>query len=94
MDFGRLVTAMVTPFGEDLQVNWSQVEVLINYLIEVQKSDSIVICGTTGESPTLTEEEKLRLFKLAVQYAKGRCKIIAGTGSYATASTILATQAG
>jgi 4-hydroxy-tetrahydrodipicolinate synthase len=92
MDFGRLVTAMVTPFGEDLQVNWPQVEVLINYLIEIQKSDSIVICGTTGESPTLTEEEKLRLFEVAVKCANGRCKIIAGTGSYATASTIHATQ--
>jgi 4-hydroxy-tetrahydrodipicolinate synthase len=92
MDFGRLVTAMVTPFDENLQVNWSQVEVLVNYLIEVQKSDSIVICGTTGESPTLTEEEKFRLFKIAVTVANGRCKIIAGTGSYATASTIHATQ--
>jgi 4-hydroxy-tetrahydrodipicolinate synthase len=92
MDFGRLVTAMVTPFDENLQVNWSQVEVLINYLIEVQKSDSIVICGTTGESPTLTEEEKLRLFGVSVKVANGRCKIIAGTGSYATASTINATQ--
>jgi 4-hydroxy-tetrahydrodipicolinate synthase len=92
MDFGRLVTAMVTPFDEDLQVNWLQVEVLINYLIEIQKSDSIVICGTTGESPTLTEEEKVRLFELSVKVANGRCKIIAGTGSYATASTIYATQ--
>jgi 4-hydroxy-tetrahydrodipicolinate synthase len=92
MDFGRLVTAMVTPFDEDLQVNWSQVEVLVNYLIEIQKSDSIVICGTTGESPTLTEEEKLRLFDISVKVADGRCKIIAGTGSYATASTIHSTQ--
>jgi 4-hydroxy-tetrahydrodipicolinate synthase len=82
---------MVTPFGEDLQINWPQVEVLIDYLIEVQKSDSIVVCGTTGESPTLSEEEKLRLFKVAVSHAKGRCKIIAGTGSYATANTIQAT---
>lgn len=92
MDFGRLVTAMVTPFTEDLQVNWPEVEVLINYLIEVQESDSIVICGTTGESPTLTEEEKLRLFDVAVKCANGRCKIIAGTGSYATTNTIHATQ--
>jgi 4-hydroxy-tetrahydrodipicolinate synthase len=92
MDFGRLVTAMVTPFGEDLQVNWPEVEVLIHYLIDVQKSDSIVICGTTGESPTLSEDEKLRLFEVAVKVANGRCKIIAGTGSYATANTIHATQ--
>jgi 4-hydroxy-tetrahydrodipicolinate synthase len=91
MDFGRLVTAMVTPFGEDLQINWPQVEVLIDYLIEVQKSDSIVVCGTTGESPTLSDEEKIRLFKVAVSHAKGRCKIIAGTGNYDTANTIHAT---
>jgi 4-hydroxy-tetrahydrodipicolinate synthase len=91
MDFGRLVTAMVTPFGEDLQINWPQVKVLIDELIEVQKSDSIVICGTTGESPTLSEEEKLQLFEAAVKHAKGRCKIIAGTGSYDTAHSIKST---
>jgi 4-hydroxy-tetrahydrodipicolinate synthase len=92
MDFGRLVTAMVTPFNEDLQVNWPQVDVLINYLIETQKTDSIVICGTTGEAPTMTDEEKLSLFEVSVKAAKGRCKIIAGTGSYATANTIHSTQ--
>jgi 4-hydroxy-tetrahydrodipicolinate synthase len=91
MDFGRLVTAMVTPFGEDLQINWPQVKVLIDELIDVQKSDSIVICGTTGESPTLTEEEKLQLFEVAVKHANGRCKIIAGTGSYDTAHSIKST---
>jgi 4-hydroxy-tetrahydrodipicolinate synthase len=91
MDFGRLVTAMVTPFGADLQINWPQVKVLIDELIEVQKSDSIVICGTTGESPTLSEEEKLQLFEVAVQHANGRCKIIAGTGSYDTAHSIKST---
>lgn len=88
MDFGRVVTAMVTPFDEDLQVNWDQVEPLIQYLIEVQQSDSLVICGTTGESPTLTEEEKLKLIELSVRYARGRCRIIAGTGSNDTAHTI------
>ncbi|UJF35392.1 4-hydroxy-tetrahydrodipicolinate synthase [Paenibacillus hexagrammi] len=93
MDFGRVVTAMVTPFDEHLQINWNQVEPLINYLIEEQQSDSLVICGTTGESPTLTEEEKLRLIEVSVQYARGRCKIIAGTGSNDTAHTIHFSQA-
>jgi 4-hydroxy-tetrahydrodipicolinate synthase len=91
MDFGRLMTAMVTPFDENLQVNWPQVEVLIDYLIEVQKSESIVICGTTGEAPTLSEAEKNKLFETAVRHANGRCKIIAGTGSYDTAHTIKST---
>lgn len=88
MDFGRVITAMVTPFDENLQVNWEQVESLINYLIEEQQSDSLVICGTTGEAPTLTDDEKLKLIELSVRYAGGRCKIIAGTGSNDTAHTI------
>ncbi|GIP36871.1 4-hydroxy-tetrahydrodipicolinate synthase [Paenibacillus sp. J31TS4] len=92
MDFGKLVTAMVTPFNEQLQIDWPQVEKLIDYLIEEQKSDSLVICGTTGESPTLTDEEKVKLFEAAVKQASGRCKIIAGTGSYDTAHTIHLTQ--
>jgi 4-hydroxy-tetrahydrodipicolinate synthase len=88
VDFGRVVTAMVTPFDEHLAVNLSQVEPLINYLIEEQQTDGLVICGTTGEAPTLTEEEKLKLIEVSVRYARGRCKIIAGTGSYDTAHTI------
>jgi 4-hydroxy-tetrahydrodipicolinate synthase len=92
VDFGRLITAMVTPFDENLQINWKQVEKLIDYLIDEQKNDSLVICGTTGESPTLTEEEKLALFKFTVQYAKGRCKIIAGTGSNDTEHSIQLSQ--
>jgi 4-hydroxy-tetrahydrodipicolinate synthase len=92
VDFGRVITAMVTPFDSELRVDRNQARKLIDYLIEEQKSDSLVICGTTGESPTLTEEEKLDLFSIAVEQAKGRCKIIAGTGSYDTAHTIHLTQ--
>lgn len=88
MGFGRVITAMVTPFDENLQVNWDQIEPLVDYLIEEQHSDGLVICGTTGESPTLTEEEKLKLIELVVTFAKGRCKIIAGTGSNSTQHTI------
>ncbi|MCS7461837.1 4-hydroxy-tetrahydrodipicolinate synthase [Paenibacillus doosanensis] len=88
MDFGRLITAMVTPFDANLQIDWDQTAKLIDYLIEEQASDSLVVCGTTGESPTLTEEEKLELFKFAVKHAGGRCKIIAGTGSNDTAHSI------
>lgn len=88
MDFGRLITAMVTPFDANLQIDWDQVAKLIDYLIEEQASDSLVINGTTGESPTLTDEEKLQLFQFAVKHANGRCKIIAGTGSNDTAHSI------
>ncbi|GAA4871982.1 4-hydroxy-tetrahydrodipicolinate synthase [Paenibacillus vulneris] len=88
MDFGRLITAMVTPFDANLQIDWDQVAKLMDYLIEEQESDSLVINGTTGESPTLTDEEKLQLFQFTVKHAKGRCKIIAGTGSNDTAHSI------
>jgi len=88
MDFGRLITAMVTPFNEQLEIDWDATGRLIDELIEVQKSDSLVVCGTTGESPTLTEEEKLELFRFAVRRAAGRAKIIAGTGSNDTAHSI------
>lgn len=92
MDFGRVITAMVTPFDSELQVDWEQAGRLIDYLIEEQGSDSIVVCGTTGESPTLTEEEKLGLFALAVKRASGRCRIIAGTGSNNTTHSIHLTK--
>ncbi|MBD2845230.1 4-hydroxy-tetrahydrodipicolinate synthase [Paenibacillus sp. IB182496] len=88
MDFGRLVTAMVTPFDAGGKIDWEAAERLIDYLIEEQLSDSLVIAGTTGESPTLSDAEKLELFRFAVKQAKGRCKIIAGTGSNNTAHSI------
>ncbi|MHA6484342.1 4-hydroxy-tetrahydrodipicolinate synthase [Paenibacillus sp. strain BS8-2] len=92
MDFGRLITAMVTPFDEEGQIDWQTAGKLIDYLIEEQGSDSIVVSGTTGESPTLTEEEKMKLFTFAVERAAGRSKIIAGTGSNDTAHTIHLTK--
>ncbi|MBB6672857.1 4-hydroxy-tetrahydrodipicolinate synthase [Cohnella nanjingensis] len=88
MSFGRLITAMVTPFNEELQIDWDVTGRLIDRLIEEQKSDSLVICGTTGESPTLSESEKEALFRFAVERASGRCKIIAGTGSNDTNHSI------
>lgn len=88
MDFGRLITAMVTPFDEELRIDWDRTAQLIDYLIEEQQSDSLVIAGTTGESPTLSDEEKAELFRFSVKQAAGRAKIIAGTGSYNTEHTI------
>lgn len=92
MSFGRLITAMVTPFDEQLNINWETTGRLIDYLIDVQKSDSLVISGTTGESPTLTDDEKVELFRFAVKHAAGRCKIIAGTGSNETAHSVQLTK--
>lgn len=90
--FGRLVTAMVTPFNEQLQIDFEKTERLIDHLI-ANGTTGIVLSGTTGESPTLSRAEKLELFRHAVAYAKGKCHIIAGTGSNDTASSIEFTQA-
>ncbi len=92
MDFGRLITAMVTPFDSEGQIDWETTGRLIDYLIDEQKSDSLVVSGTTGESPTLSDEEKVELFRFSVKHAAGRCKIIAGTGSNNTAHTIHLTK--
>jgi len=93
MDFGRLITAMVTPFNSELQVDWKQLEKLVDYLIEDQHSTGLVVCGTTGETSTLTDEEKLGLFKRVVELAAGRCKVIAGSGSNETAHSVNLTRA-
>ncbi|MDP4097485.1 4-hydroxy-tetrahydrodipicolinate synthase [Paenibacillus sp. P96] len=92
VDFGRLITAMITPFNEQGEINWDAASDLINYLIEEQKSDTLVVSGTTGESPTLSDEEKIKLFSFAVEKAAGRCKIIAGTGSNNTRHSIHLTK--
>lgn len=88
MDFGRLITAMVTPFDQSYQINWKETEKLIEYLINEQQTDGIVVCGTTGESPTLTETETLDLIQFVVKQVNGRCKVIAGTGSNNTRHAI------
>lgn len=89
--FGQVLTAMVTPFKEDGSVNYEVAEKLAAHLIE-HGSDSLVVCGTTGESPTLSWEEEFELFKVVQQAVAGRAKIIAGTGSNSTEEAIAATQ--
>ncbi|MDN9010218.1 4-hydroxy-tetrahydrodipicolinate synthase [Brevibacillus laterosporus] len=85
--FGRIVTAMVTPFNDKGQIDWDRTEKLINYLIDTG-SEALVVSGTTGESPTLSNQEKLDLFAFSVQKANGRVKVIAGTGCNDTEETI------
>lgn len=92
MDFGRLITAMVTPFDAEGRIDWEATGLLIDYLIDEQGTDSIVVCGTTGESPTLDDEEKIALFRFAVKRANGRVPVIAGTGSNNTAHSIRLTK--
>jgi 4-hydroxy-tetrahydrodipicolinate synthase len=86
MQFGRLMTAMVTPFREDLSLDEAKAAALARHLLE-NGSDGIVVCGTTGESPTLTIAEKERLFRI-VKEAAGDRPVIAGTGNYSTTESI------
>lgn len=90
--FGTVVTAMVTPFNEDLSVNWGMVKELALYLVE-NGSDGIVVAGTTGESPTLTFEEKARLFREVKEAVGDKAKVTAGTGTYNTEESIHLTKA-
>jgi len=87
MNFGRLLTAMVTPFTDLLEVDYEKVDLLVDHLIE-QGNDSIVVAGTTGESPNLTKDEKIKLFQTVVARANGKVKVIAGTGSNNTKESI------
>lgn len=87
MNFGQILTAMVTPFDHNEEIDFPATRNLINYLI-ANGTDGLVISGTTGESPTLTEEEKVKLFKFTVEVVNGRVPVIAGTGSYNTKASI------
>jgi 4-hydroxy-tetrahydrodipicolinate synthase len=89
--FGRVITAMVTPFAEDGNVNYEVAEKLAVHLVE-QGNDGLVICGTTGESPSLTWEEEYQLFQVIKGAVGNRAKILAGTGSNSTTEAIAATQ--
>lgn len=89
--FGSLITAMVTPYRDDLSLNLDLAGELADFLVE-NGSDSLVVSGTTGESPVLSIKEKLDLFKAVSQAVKGRAKVIAGTGNYCTEETIELTQ--
>lgn len=79
--------AVVTPFNADESVNYNKLDELLDYHCN-HKTDSIIICGTTGESSTLSEEEHMEVVKFAIDRVKGRVPVIAGTGSNSTYTTI------
>ena len=89
--FGRLLTAMVTPFNVKGQVDYAQAKKLAKALLE-SGSDGLVVSGTTGESPTLTAEEKVRLFEEIRTAAGKKVTIVAGTGNYNTQESIELTK--
>jgi 4-hydroxy-tetrahydrodipicolinate synthase len=85
--FGRVLTAMVTPFDSQGRLDEPATMRVVDHLLSTG-SDGLVVCGTTGESPTLSHEEKLRLFRLVKRAVAGRGTVIAGTGGNDTAASI------
>lgn len=90
-DFGRILTAMVTPFNPDQTVNYAAAAQLAQYLV-ANGSDGVVVAGSTGESATLSNEEKIRLFSTVLDAIGDKATVIAGTGSNDTRASIALTH--
>jgi 4-hydroxy-tetrahydrodipicolinate synthase len=91
--FGRVVTAMVTPFSDDLSLDVDRAQELAGWLVD-HGSDGLVVTGSTGESATLTDDEKVTMWRAVAEAVGERATVIAGTGTYDTAhSTHLSEEA-
>jgi 4-hydroxy-tetrahydrodipicolinate synthase len=88
---GEVLTAMVTPFHRDGGVNIDGFRRLCTYLVD-NGSDGLVVAATTGEAPTLSDDERLQLFAVAVETVGDRASIVAGTGTYSTAHSVHLTR--
>src|SRR6185312_16288943 len=86
--FGRLLTAMVTPFTRDGSLDVDGAQKLAAYLVDEQRNDALVISGTTGESPTTTDAEKETLLRAVVDAVGDRARIVAGVGTNNTTHTM------
>jgi 4-hydroxy-tetrahydrodipicolinate synthase len=93
-DWGKLLTAMVTPFDGNGEVNYQEARRIAAYLVDEQKNDGLVVNGTTGESPTTTEAEKLKLLETVLDEVGDRAAIVLGAGSYNTAESVHMTSEG
>lgn len=91
LNFGRILTAMITPFNEEGQVDYERMTELINHLIE-NNTDGLVVTGTTGESVVLSEEETEAIYEHVVRIVDKRIPVLAGTGSNDTKKTIALTK--
>lgn len=85
--FGRVLTAMITPFDAVGNVDYAEAGRIAQWLTE-HGSDGLVVTGTTGESATLSLDEKMRMYETVVQAVQGQAKVLAGTGTYDTAETV------
>ncbi|HEV3408268.1 MAG TPA: 4-hydroxy-tetrahydrodipicolinate synthase, partial [Gaiellaceae bacterium] len=88
---GEVLTAIVTPFNRDGSVNMDKFRELAAHVVE-NGSDGLVVAGTTGESPTLTDDEKCELWAAAVETVGDRASVVAGTGTYSTAHSVHLTE--
>jgi 4-hydroxy-tetrahydrodipicolinate synthase len=88
---GEVLTAVVTPFKADGTIDFERFRELAQHLVE-SGSDGLVVAGTTGESPTLSDDERLELFRVAVDALRGRATVVAGTGTYSTAHSVHLTR--
>src|SRR5260221_4603479 len=88
---GNVLTAMVTPFHEDGSVDFASFQSLARHLVE-NGSDGVVVSGTTGESPTLTDGERIDLFRAAIEAVGDDATVVAGTGTYSTAHSMHLTE--
>jgi 4-hydroxy-tetrahydrodipicolinate synthase len=88
---GDILTATVTPFREDGSVDYDRYRELCTYLVE-HGSDGVVVAGTTGEAPTLTDDERIELVRTAVDAIGDRATVVAGTGTYSTAHSVHLTE--
>jgi 4-hydroxy-tetrahydrodipicolinate synthase len=84
---GEILTAIVTPFRGEGSVDFDRFRALARHLVD-NGSDGVVVAGTTGESPTLTDEEKLELWRIAVDEVGDGATVVAGTGTYSTAHSV------
>ena len=91
VNFGSLITAMATPFTSENEVDTYTAMELVEYLIENQ-TDTVLLTGTTGESPTLTHDEEFKLMEEVVKGTRKRVPIMAGTGSNSTQTAITSSQ--
>ena len=85
--FGRLLTAMVTPFKDDLSIDWAGVEKLATHMVSTGH-DGIVVNGTTGEAPTTSDEEKIEIIKVVRKAVDGKAKVVAGAGNNETSHSV------
>jgi 4-hydroxy-tetrahydrodipicolinate synthase len=88
---GAVLTAIVTPFDDDGRIDFDAFQALARHLIE-NGSDGLVVAGTTGESPTLEDDERLDLIRAAIQAVDGEATVVAGTGTYSTAHSVELTE--